>query len=355
MKVLLVCPQNPVTYWGFQYALKFVSKKAAFPPLGLLTVAAILPHHYQKKLIDMNVEKLQDVDLLWADYVFISAMVVQKSSVGEVIDRCKKLGVKTVAGGPLFTSEYELFDDIDHLVLNEGEITIPAFLADLEQGTAKHIYTSSSWADLCTTPVPQWDLIKVNKYACLNIQYSRGCPFNCEFCDITALFGHIPRTKDSDQLLRELDAIYESGWTGGVFFVDDNFIGNKRKLIEDILPAIINWMVEHKHPFTFLTEASINLADDEDLMAMMVKAGFNEVFIGIETPDENSLSECQKTQNKNRDLIFCIKKIQSFGLGVEGGFIVGFDHDNPTIFTRMVEFIQESGIVLAMVGPFECS
>jgi len=350
MKVLLVYPKNPVTYWGFQYALKFISKKAAFPPLGLLTVAAILPQNYEKKLIDMNLENLDDKDILWADYVFISAMVVQKESVREVTNRCKKLGVKTVAGGPLFTSEFEAYEDVDHLVLNEGEITIPIFLNDLEHGNAKHLYTSDEWADLKTTPVPLWNLVNLKKYASLNIQYSRGCPFNCEFCNITSLFGNIPRTKDSKQLLKEMDAIYETGWKGGVFFVDDNFIGNKGKLMSDILPAIISWMERHKHPFKFLTEASINIADDEKLMTLMVKAGFNDVFIGIETPDEKSLTECKKSQNKNRDLISCIKKIQRFGLEVQGGFIVGFDNDNPTIFNRMVEFIQDSGIVTAMVG-----
>jgi radical SAM superfamily enzyme YgiQ (UPF0313 family) len=350
MKVLLVYPKNPVTYWGVQYAVKFISKKAAFPPLGLLTVAAILPQNYEKRLIDMNLENLEDKDILWADYVFISAMVVQKESVREVINRCKKLGVKTVAGGPLFTSESEAYEDVDHLVLNEGEITIPMFLNDLEHGNAKHLYTSDEWADLKTTPVPLWNLVNLKKYAALNIQYSRGCPFNCEFCNITSLFGNIPRTKDSKQLLKEMDAIYETGWKGGVFFVDDNFIGNKGKLMSDILPAIISWMERHKHPFKFLTEASINIADDEKLMTLMVKAGFNDVFIGIETPDEKSLTECKKSQNKNRDLISCIKKIQRFGLEVQGGFIVGFDNDNPTIFNRMVEFIQDSGIVTAMVG-----
>lgn len=190
----------------------------------------------------------------------------------------------------------------------------------------------------------------MKKYASLNIQYSRGCPFNCEFCDITKLFGHVPRTKAKDQLLAELEAIYRSGWRGEVFFVDDNFIGNKKKLIDDILPALIEWMDKHRNPFRFLTEASINLADDETLMKMMVDAGFYDVFIGIETPDEKSLTECKKNQNKNRDLISNIKKIQQFGLEVQGGFIVGFDNDNPTIFNRMISFIQESGIVTAMVG-----
>ncbi len=350
MKILMVYPKIPITYWGFQHALKFISKKAAFPPLGLLTIAAMLPKHFEKKLIDMNVEALKDRDIIWADYVFISAMVVQKDSVRDVLLRCRNIGVKTVAGGPLFTSEYEMFDDVDHLILNEGELTIPEFIRDLELGNPKHIYSSSEWAEMSETPIPEWGLINTKKYASLNIQYSRGCPFNCEFCDITNLFGHIPRTKGKDQLLEELEAIYRSGWRGGVFFVDDNFIGNKRKLIDEILPAITQWMTEHRKPFRFLTEASINLADDELLMKMMVDAGFNGVFIGIETPDEKSLTECKKNQNKNRDLILSVKKIQQFGLEVQGGFIVGFDNDNPTIFNRMISFIQESGIVTAMVG-----
>ncbi len=350
MNILLIYPEIPVTYWGFQHALKFISKKAAFPPLGLLTVAAILPDHFNKKLIDMNVKALKDRDIQWADYVFISAMVLQKDSVREVVRRCKNAGVKTVAGGPLFTSEYELFDDIDHLVLNEGELTIPEFIKDLEMGKPKHIYASAEWADLKATPIPDWDLIDAKKYASMNIQYSRGCPFNCEFCDITKLFGHKPRTKEKYQLLKELEAIYRLGWRGDVFFVDDNFISNKRKLIDDILPAVIEWMDEHHNPFRFLTEASINLVDDEHLMNMMVRAGFYSVFIGIETPDEKSLAECRKNQNKNRDLISSIKKIQQFGLEVQGGFIVGFDNDSPTIFGRMISFIQESGIATAMVG-----
>lgn len=350
MKALLVYPRYPVTYWGFQHALNFIHKKAAFPPLGLLTVAAILPEHFEKKLIDMNVEKLHDSDIMWADYVFISAMVIQKDSVRNVIDRCKKLGVKTIAGGPLFTSEPEFYDDVDHLILNEGEITIPIFLDDLKHGMAKHNYTSKDWADLNKVPTPKWDLVNVKKYASLNIQYSRGCPFNCDFCNITSLYGNIPRTKAPSQVLAEMDAIYNSGWRGTVFFVDDNFIGNKRKIVEEVLPALTEWMEKHSYPFTFLTEASINIADDETLMTMMVKAGFNSVFIGIETPDEASLAECKKTQNKNRDLIACVKKIQRFGLEVQGGFIVGFDNDDPSIFNRMVKFIQESGIVTAMVG-----
>jgi radical SAM superfamily enzyme YgiQ (UPF0313 family) len=350
MNILLVYPKIPVTYWGFQHALKFVSKKAAFPPLGLLTIAAMLPDRYEKKLIDLNVEKLTDRDLKWADYVFISAMLIQKTSVREIIDRCRTLGVKTVAGGPLFTAEPSAFGDVDHLVLNEGEITLPEFLSDLERGEARRVYTTDKWADITTTPVPRWPLLKTKKYSSFNIQYSRGCPFQCDFCDITTLFGRVPRTKTAAQIMRELDAIYDTGWRGELFFVDDNFISNRKKLMEDILPAISGWMEKHAQPFCLMTEVSINLADDEELMNAMVKAGFNSVFVGIETPDDACLNECSKSQNRNRDLTACVKKIQEYGMEVMGGFIVGFDSDNETIFSRMIKFIQESGVVTAMVG-----
>lgn len=350
MKILLVYPKIPVTYWGFQHALKFISKKAAFPPLGLLTIASMIPARYDKKLIDLNVAKLSDGDLRWADYVFISAMLIQKASVREIVDRCKRLGVKTVAGGPLFTAEPEAYSDVDHLVLNEGEITMPAFLTDLENGNTQPVYTTDKWADITATPAPDWSLIKTKKYSSFNIQYSRGCPFSCEFCDITTLFGHVPRTKSAAQIIRELEAIYDTGWRGELFFVDDNFISNRKKLIEDILPAITEWSECHGSPFCLMTEVSINLADDEALMNAMVRAGFNSVFVGIETPDDACLNECSKSQNRNRDLTSCVKKIQEYGMEVMGGFIVGFDSDNETIFNRMIKFIQESGVVTAMVG-----
>lgn len=349
-KILLVYPESPKTFWSFSYALKFISKKSSFPPLGLITIAAMLPDTWEKKLVDMNTAGLRDQDIQWADIVFISAMVIQKDSARNVINRCKALGVETAAGGPLFTCEPCEFDDVDHLLLCEGEITVPAFLHDLKNGNPKHIYTTNEWADLSQTPVPDWKLVDLRKYATLNIQYSRGCPYNCEFCNITTLFGHTPRTKSAAQILRELDAIYEMGWKGGVFFVDDNFIGNRKKLKEDILPALIVWMKKKKYPFSFLTEVSINLSDDEELMRLMVKAGFNSIFVGIETVCEESLAECNKFQNINRNLVECVRKMQHAGLQVQGGFIVGFDSDNPTIFKRMIEFIQDSGIVTAMVG-----
>ncbi len=350
MKVVLVYPEHPDTFWSFSYALKFISKKAVHPPLGLLTIAAMLPREWEKKLVDMNVRKLDDKDLMWADYVFLSAMSIQKESVIDVIKRCRSAGVKIVAGGPLFTNEYEDFSDVDHLVLNEAEITLPLFLNDIRVGQPRHIYASDKWADITTTPIPLWELINPKHYASMNIQYSRGCPFECEFCNITSLYGRVPRTKSSQQVIGELDKLYSLGWRGGVFFVDDNFIGNKKKLKEEILPSIIRWMDSKKQPFNLSTEASINLADDEDLMAMMVRAEFSTVFVGIESPNEESLLECTKIPNKNRDLIASVRKLQSFGLEVQAGFIVGFDKDPLSIFERMIRFIQESGIVTAMVG-----
>lgn len=350
MKVLLVYPKYPDTFWSLKYALKFISKKATHPPLGLLTVAAMLPKEWEKKLVDMNVATLRDKDLQWADYVFISGMSIQKVSVKEVLSRCKKMGVKTVAGGPLFTTSYEEFEEVDHFVLNEAEITLSPFLEDLKNGCAGHMYTSREFPNIEKTPVPLWELINMKAYATMSIQYSRGCPFNCEFCNITVLYGHKVRTKGKAQILAELDRLYYRGWRGDVFVVDDNFIGNKRKLKSEILPAMIEWMEGNKHPFTFNTEASIDLSDDDELMELMVKAGFASVFVGIETPNEESLTECNKVQNKNRDLVACVRKIQGSALYVTGGFILGFDNDPPSIFERMSTFIQESGIVTAMVG-----
>jgi len=350
MKILFVFPQYPDTFWSFKHALKFVSKKAAFPPLGLLTVAAMLPENWEKRLVDMNVTGLADKDIKWADYVFISAMAVQKESVKEVIARCKNLGAKTVGGGPLFTAGYEEFNDIDHFVLGEAEVTLPPFLEDLEKGCEQHIYTSNKRPDINTTPIPLWSLIDMRHYSSMNLQYSRGCPHDCEFCDIIILNGRTPRTKNKDQLISEMDALYEYGWRGSLFIVDDNFIGNKKKLKAEILPALIKWKESKKYPFALCTEASINLADDENLMRLMVAAGFDVVFIGIETPNEDSLIECTKAQNQNRDMIASVKKLQESGLEVQGGFIVGFDNDPESIFQSQIDFIQRSGIVTAMVG-----
>jgi radical SAM superfamily enzyme YgiQ (UPF0313 family) len=276
-------------------------------------------------------------------------MVVQKSSAHRAIARCKTAGLKVVAGGPLFTAEYEQFPEVDHFVLNEAEVTLAPFLRDLAQGQAQRIYTSTEFPDISQSPVPMWELADRKLYATMAIQYSRGCPFDCEFCNITSLFGHMPRVKTSTQILAELDALYNLGWRESVFFVDDNLIGNKKHLRDDLLPALIEWR-KGKKGMPFNTEISINIADDEPLMNMMTQAGFDTVFIGVETPDDDSLAECNKKQNLHRDLVADIKRIQRAGLQVQGGFIIGFDNDTPSIFQKQVEFIQKSGIVTAMVG-----
>lgn len=350
MKILLIYPRYPDTFWSFRYALKFISKKATEPPLGLLTVASMLPEEWDKKLVDLNVQNLKERDFKGVELVFISAMSIQKKSTREVIERCKKKGIKIVAGGPLFTMDYENYKDVDFLVLNEAELTLPLFLEDFKKGKAKHIYQTKDFADLADTPAPDLGLIKKKKYMSMNLQFSRGCPYNCEFCDITTLYGRKYRTKSREQILKEMENIYNLGFKGSVFFVDDNFIGNKRVLKEKILPAIIEWMEEKNYPFSFYTQASIDLSDDEELLALMAKANFNSVFVGIESPNEESLKECNKYKNISRDLVQSVKKIQSYGMEVMGGFIVGFDHDSFKVFDSIREFIEKSKIVTAMVG-----
>jgi radical SAM superfamily enzyme YgiQ (UPF0313 family) len=349
VNALLVCPEFPDTFWSFKYALKFVRKRSSLPPLGLLTVAAILPDHWTKQLRDLNVCSLTAEDLEWADCVFVGAMAIQRESVKRVLARCREAGVRTVAGGPLFTSEPDSFPTVDHLVLNEAELTLPELLRDLQSGSPKRVYETNERSSTRASPPPLWEIAELNRYASMSIQYSRGCPFDCEFCNVTALFGHRPRVKTAAQIVAELDGLYELGWRGRVFFVDDNLIGNRRRLRTELLPALIEWR-RGKRGFQFYTEASIDLADDPSLMAMMVEAGFDTVFVGVETPSEESLAECSKKQNRNRDLVEDVKRIQRAGMQVQGGFIVGFDSDTPTIFDRQIDFIQRSGIVTAMVG-----
>jgi radical SAM superfamily enzyme YgiQ (UPF0313 family) len=349
MKILMVYPEFPDTFWSFKHAVTFIGKKAGNPPLGLVTIAAMLPAPWEKRLVDMNVTRLKQADLDWADFVFISAMDVQRASAGLVVARCKASGKTMVAGGPLFTAEYEHFPDVNYFVLNEGEITLPLFLADLEKGAPQHVYKTDAYPDIRNTPVPMWELVDMDKYDSMNIQFSRGCPYNCEFCNVTALLGHRPRTKTKEQIIAELEKIYSLGWRRNLFFVDDNFIGNKKELKQGILPALIEWR-KGKEGFLFTTEVSINLADDAELTDLMVKAGFTNIFVGIETPDEDSLTECHKTQNKGRNLIESVQRLQRAGLQVMAGFIVGFDSDTPSIFQRQIDFIQKSGIVTAMVG-----
>jgi len=350
VRILLIYPEFPDTFWSFKHALKFIRKKAALPPLGLLTFAAMLPPEWEKRLVDTNIRRLRDQDLAWADVVGISAMIAQQESVRTLIARCRAAGKTILAGGPLFTSASEQFPDVDHFVLNEAEVTLPEFLRDFAAGRARRVYATTALADLSQTPVPLWALADFSHYASMSLQFSRGCPFDCEFCDVTAKFGHRPRLKSAAQVIAELDCLVAAGWRGPVFFVDDNLIGNKHVLKTELLPALIAWQRGRRCGLPFYTEASINLADDAELMRLMTAAGFDTVFIGIETPDAASLIECNKKQNQRRDLVADVKRIQRAGLQVQGGFIVGFDSDAPNIFQRQVEFIQQSGIVTAMVG-----
>jgi radical SAM superfamily enzyme YgiQ (UPF0313 family) len=349
MKILLVYPEFPDTFWSFKHALRFIHKRAASPPLGLLTVAAMLPVEWEKRLVDLNVTHLTLKDLAWADYVFISAMIVQRDAARALIARCKDAGVKVVAGGPLFTMEHEQFPEVDHFVLNEAELTLPPFLADLANGHAQHLYTTTEYPDIQQTPAPLWQLANFKHYDTVSIQFSRGCPFSCDFCNVTALLGHRPRTKTASQIITELDSLYALGWRKNIFFVDDNFIGNKKALKTEVLPALILWR-KGKTGMPFSTEVSINLADDVELTRLMTRAGFDTVFVGIETPNQDGLVECSKKQNEGRDLVASVKTLQRAGLQVQGGFIVGFDSDPLSIFQQQIDFIQKSGIVTAMVG-----
>jgi radical SAM superfamily enzyme YgiQ (UPF0313 family) len=351
MNVLMIYPEYPDTYWSFRHALRFISKKAAVPPLGLTTVSAMLPSGWHKRLIDMNVTKLDPQDIRWADYVFLSAMYIQKASVKHVINECKKQHTKIVAGGPLFTQEADQYPEVDHFIMNEGEITLIDFLSDLESGmTPKRIYRTDEYAEMATSPVPEYGLLQMKSYVFMNIQFSRGCPYACDFCEITSLLGHKVRMKKPQQILDEMDALYKLNWRGPVSIVDDNFIGNKKYIKRHLLPLMKTWMIEHKYPFSFNIQASIDMADDPELMKMLTEAGFGSAFIGIETPEEVSLKGCKKFQNNNRDLLQSVQTIQNAGIQVSGGFIVGFDSDTKDVFQRQIDFIQKSGIVAAMVG-----
>jgi radical SAM superfamily enzyme YgiQ (UPF0313 family) len=351
MNVLLVYPQYPDSFWSFKHVMRFIAKKAMVPPLGLITVSAMLPNTWKKKLVDMNVSVLLKSDIIWADYVFISAMYIQKESVDMVIEECRKYETRIIAGGPLFTQEHENYPQIDHFILNEAEITLPLFLNDLNSGQLPDkIYKTDEFAEITQTPVPDFHLLSMKDYVTMNIQVSRGCPFSCDFCEITSLLGHKVRMKSTEQIIEELEVLYQLNWRGPILIVDDNFIGNKKEVKNNLLPAMRQWMKNHKKPFTFNIQSSINLADDGELMFVMAETGFTSTFVGIETPDEKSLQSCHKGQNENRDLLQSVKKIQNAGLQVSGGFIVGFDTDTPTVFQKQIDFIQQSGIVSAMVG-----
>jgi radical SAM superfamily enzyme YgiQ (UPF0313 family) len=349
MKVLLVSPRTPDTFWSFKHVLRLVAKKAALPPLGLLTVAAMLPRDWQLRLVDLNVRDLRDADLAWADCVFLSGMIVHADSAREIAKRCSARGKTVLAGGPLFTTGHAAFPEIGHFVLGEAENVMPELIADLERGALQPVYRSRGWPDVRKSPVPRWDLIDLRDYVTMAVQFSRGCPFQCEFCDITVMNGRVPRTKEPAQIVRELEALQAAGWRNMVFLVDDNFIGN-RKRTKELLRALIAWRGRTGSSICFLTEASVNLADDAELCALMARSGFKKVFLGIETPVPDSLEECHKGQNRGRDLAEAVRTIQRHGMEVMGGFIVGFDSDPREIFQLQFDFIQRSGVVTAMVG-----
>jgi radical SAM superfamily enzyme YgiQ (UPF0313 family) len=349
MKVLLVYPRHPETFWSFRHALKFILRKSAFPPLGLLTVAAMLPGEWEKRLVDENVRPLKDRDIVWADMVLVSAMLVQEKGAQNIINRAHALGKTVVAGGPAFTARHDKYSGVDHFVLDEAEETLPLFLADLAAGHPKPLYSSPVRPDIARTPLPLWSLVNFRDYATMAVQFSRGCPFDCEFCDIVVMNGRVPRTRTPERMMAEFDALYDGGWRGPVFVVDDNFIGNKER-VKDMLKQLIRWQTERKYPFRFLTEASLNLADDDELIGLMSAANFDKIFVGIETPCAESLKECGKTQNAARDTREAVRHLYRNGMQVMGGFIVGFDSDTKGIFQDQIRFIQQIGVVTAMIG-----
>ena len=352
-KILLISPEIPTgTYWSFKHALKFIRKKsAAMPPLGLITVAALMPASTDFRLIDMNIEPLKDADITWADAVFISAMTIQQKSFATVVQRCHALHKLIVAGGPYVTVQHSSITNVDHLILGEAENTLELFLKDFAGQKALPIYAAAAThPNLTSTVIPRFDLLKLSSYISMSIQYSRGCPFSCEFCDVWQIYGRIPRVKSAGNILAELDALYRLGWNSEIFMVDDNFIGNRQKVKNELLPALIEWQNKHQHHFRFYTETSLDLASDEALLAAMRDAGFNAVFLGIETPSNDSLKETGKLQNTAINMPAAIKKIQSYGLEVMGGFIIGFDNDSENIFERQIDFIQKAAIPKAMVG-----
>ena len=345
MNALLVYPEWPDTYWSFKHALPFEGKRSAYPPLGLMTISSQLPGHWKKRLVDTNVKRLTDSDLKWADVVMLSGMLVHRREILDILARCRARGLRTVIGGPITSSVEELPLAADHVVVGEAEEVMPILVADLEAGTAKPFYKAHALPDLSKTPLPDLDLVNLKPYSAVGIQYSRGCPFNCEFCDIIEIYGRRPRTKSPEQIVAELELLHDRKWRGSVFLVDDNFIGNKKK-VKELLPVLGDWNTQHGRPFTFFTEASLNLADDSELLEMMKAAGFIRVFLGIETPVEASLKEAQKLQNTRRSLLDSVHHIQSFGIEVMAGFIVGFDNDPDDVFDRQVEALCAPGDVV---------
>ena len=346
----MVCPEsNADSFWGYRHALPLFGKKATFPPLGLLTVAAMIPSRHSVTLVDMNVRRLAAADVQRADVVFVSAMTVHRESFREVVALCNDLGVPVVAGGPYPSTCYRDIEGVDHFIVNEAEETLASFLRDFEEGSAKSLYCAQDAPELSSTPAPRYDLIDVSDYLNLALQFTRGCPYDCDFCEITAMFGRRIRAKTDAQFLAELEVVYRTGYRGTIFIVDDNFIGSPGRSAS-VLQAIANWQQQRAYPFSFMTQVSVDLGTRDELMDLMKEANFSLVFVGLESPFDESLRLTRKHQNLRADMLCSVRLMQAKGLVVMGGFIVGFDTDPPAIFDMQIEFITSAAIPIAMAG-----
>ncbi len=351
MKALLLYPSFPQSFWSYDRFMEIAGLKSVIPPLGIITVAALLPEDWEIKFYDRNVNKETDDDWKWCDIVILSSMLAQRTDFHALIQKAVRLGKKVAVGGPYPTSvpEDALASGANYLILDEGELTVPQFLEAISAGKEAGIFRSVEKPDVTKSPIPRFDLLRRDDYFQMAIQFSRGCPFNCEFCDIITLYGRTPRTKEPSQTLAELQTLYDLGWRGSLFIVDDNFIGNQRN-VKRMLRELIPWMEAHQYPFTFITEASVNLAEDAELLDLMVKAGFYAVFLGIETPDQDSLQVTRKIQNTRNPLAEACEKINSAGLLIYAGFILGFDGERSGAGSRIQAFVEETSIPQPMVG-----
>ena len=352
MRVLLLYPEFPPSFWSFEKTLALVGRKALLPPLGLITVASLLPQEWDYKLVDRNVRQVMIAEWQWADLVLLSGMIVQKDDMLLAIQEAHAHGKRVAIGGPYATSLPEEVAAADYRILDEGEITIPMFVEAISRGETSGTFRTEEKAAVTETPIPRYDLLDLEVYDNMSVQFSRGCPFQCEFCDIIVLYGRKPRTKEPKQLLKELDYLYNLGWRNGVFMVDDNFIGNKRN-VKLLLKELKEWMRARDYPFSFDTEASVDLANDPELMDLMAECNFKKVFLGIETPDETSLSLTQKFQNTRDPLTESVDKITRNGLHVMAGFIIGFDNEKSGAGNRIVKFVEQTGIPMAMFSMLQ--